>query len=98
MSAAGSRSTMNTVLESGRPFSSVNWPSTHTVPSLSIHLATLVATARTGHGFSGDWPGSTVVICPAPLGWSLDQLRWGGHLAVARVILLASRVWNGARD
>src|SRR5215218_9639833 len=71
MSAAESRSTMNTVLASARTLSSVSWPSTQTMPSLSIHLATLVATARTGHGFSGDWPGSTSVICPAPLGSSL---------------------------
>ena len=61
MSAAGSRNTMNTVLESCRALISVNWPSTQTVPSRSIHLATRVATARTGHGFSGDWPCSDAV-------------------------------------
>ena len=80
MSAAGSRSTMNTVLASGRTLSSVSWPSTHTVPSLSIHPATRMATARTGQGFSAELGGAV-----------------RGHLAVARVILLASRVWNGAR-
>ena len=82
MSAAGSRSMMNAVLEFGRTFSWAIWPSTQTVPSRSIQPATLMATARTGHGLSAeDWPGSE-----------------DGHLAVARVILLASRVWNGARD
>ena len=32
----------------------VIWPSTQTVPSLSIHSATRMATARTGQGFSAD--------------------------------------------
>src|SRR6476660_4182806 len=86
ISAAGSRSTIQAV--DWRTFSSVSWPSIHTVPSRSMYLATRVATARTGQGLSGDLPCSTSVIA---------QLRWGGHLAVARVILLASRVWNGAR-
>ena len=61
MSAAGSRSTMNTVLESGRILSSVSWPSTHTVPSLSIHPATRMATARTGQGFSAELGGGFAV-------------------------------------
>ena len=80
MSAAGSRSTMNTVFEFGRRFSWVIWPSTQTMPSLSIQPATRMATAanreRVVRGLSR---------------------RSSAHLADARVILLASRVWNGAR-
>ncbi len=55
MSAAGSRSTMNTVLESCRIEIWASWPSTHTVPSLSIQPATRMATARTGKGFSAEF-------------------------------------------
>ena len=69
----------------GRRFSWAIWPSTHTVPSLSMYFATRVETARTGQGLSGDLPGSA------------SRHRWGGHFAVARVILLDSSVWNGAR-
>ena len=54
MSAAGSRNTMNTVLESLRTLIWVSCPSTHTVPSLSIQPATRMATARTGNGFSAE--------------------------------------------
>ena len=61
MSAAGSRSTIQAV--DCRSFSSVSWPSTHTMPSRSMYLATRVATARTGQGFSGDLP------CSASLTW-----------------------------
>ena len=86
MSAAGSRSMMNATV--GRRFSWAICPSTQTVPSLSTYFATRVETARTGQGLSGDLPGSASVIFPA---------RWGGHLAVARVILLDSSVWKGAR-
>ena len=59
MSAAGSRNTMNTVDAPGRMFSWVIWPSTQTMPSLSIQPATRIATARTGNGFSADWPCGT---------------------------------------
>ena len=55
MSAAGSRSTMNTVLMPGRMLIWVNWPSTQTVPNLSIQLAIRMATARTGNGFSAEF-------------------------------------------
>ena len=79
MSAAGSRSTMNAV-ESGAALIWVSWPSTHTVPSLSIQL---------GHP-DGDGPDRERVLR------RVARLRVG-HLAVARVILLASSVWNGAR-
>src|SRR6478609_4306279 len=78
ISAAGSRSTIQAV--DWRTFSSVSWPSIHTVPSRSMYLATRVATARTGQGLSGDLPCSASVICPAPPGWSFAQLRRGGHL------------------
>jgi hypothetical protein len=39
----------------------VSCPSTHTVPSRSIHFATLVATARTGQGFSAEFGGAGAV-------------------------------------
>ena len=48
MSAAGSRSMMNAVLDWVAAFSWAIWPSTQTVPSLSIHSLTSIATARTG--------------------------------------------------
>ncbi len=55
MSAAGSRSTMNTVLAPGRMLIWVSWPSTQTAPNLSIQLAIRMATARTGNGFSAEF-------------------------------------------
>ena len=54
MSAAGSRSTMKTVLAPGRMLIWASWPSTQTVPSLSIQPAIRIATARTGYGFSAE--------------------------------------------
>ena len=73
---------MNAVLVFGRSDSWAIWPSTQTVPSLSIQSLTIIATVRTGI-----W---------VVRGLGLASCR--AHLAVARVILLASRVWNGARD
>ena len=48
MSAAGSRNVMNAVLVLGRSESWATWPSTQTVPSLSIQSLTIIATLRTG--------------------------------------------------
>ena len=55
MSAAGSRNIMNATVASAE-FIWAICPSTHTVPSLSMHSATRMATARTGQGLSGDYP------------------------------------------
>jgi len=48
---------MKTVLAPGRMLIWANWPSTHTVPSLSIQPAIRMATARTGKGFSAEFAG-----------------------------------------
>ena len=52
MSATVSRSVMKTVLTPGRRLTWAICPSTHTLPSLSIHWVTALATARTGAGDS----------------------------------------------
>ncbi len=81
MSAAGSRNTMNTVLESCRSLD---------LGQLALDPDRAETVDPLGDA-GGDGPHRP---------WILGGLALlgRGHLAVARVILLASRVWNGARD
>jgi hypothetical protein len=53
MSATVSRNVRNTVAMPGRRVTCAICPSTHTVPSRSIHPDTALATDRTGAGASG---------------------------------------------
>ena len=61
MSATESRRVMNTVCTPGRRVTCAIWPSTHTLPSRSIHDEIALAIWRTGAGWVGEVSRATAV-------------------------------------